>query len=138
VTLRPASRAFLIVGTIAFESDGTMAKPLAPAEIRFSIAATWPSLSPSYLPAAVLSSMPSSSAFAWAPSRILTKKGLVSVLVIRPTMSAEKAGAAPAHSRAAPKATVVRVNFMIRTSQFGFPVALVGDQADSIGNSLHP
>ena len=34
------------------------------------------------------SSMPSSLAFASAPSRILTKNGLVSVLVIRPTMSA--------------------------------------------------
>ena len=54
MTIRPASRAFLMVGTIALESLGTMAKPLAPAEIRFSIAATWPSLSPSNLPAAVI------------------------------------------------------------------------------------
>ena len=53
ITRRPASRAFLMVGTIALESLGTMAKPLAPAEIRFSMAATWPSLSPSNLPAAV-------------------------------------------------------------------------------------
>ena len=95
ITFRPASRAFLMVGTIALESLGTMAKPLAPAEIRFSIAATWPSLSPSYLPAAVRSSMPSSFAFSWAPSRILTKNGLVSVLVMRPTMSAANESPAP-------------------------------------------
>ncbi len=38
ITIRPASRAFWMVGTIALESLGTMAKPLAPAEIRFSIA----------------------------------------------------------------------------------------------------
>ncbi len=88
MTIRPASRAFLIVGTIALESDGTIAKPFAPAEIRFSIAATWPSLSPSNLPAAVIRVTPSSLALASAPSRILTKNGLVSVLVIRPTVSA--------------------------------------------------
>ena len=51
ITRRPASRAFLIVGTIALESLGVIRKPFAPAEIRLSIAATWPSLSPSYLPA---------------------------------------------------------------------------------------
>ena len=33
MTIRPASRAFWMVGTIALESLGTMAKPLAPAEI---------------------------------------------------------------------------------------------------------
>ena len=61
--------------------------PLAPAEIRFSIAATWDSLSPSYLPAKLCSLTPSSLALASAPSFILTKNGLVSVLVIRPTIA---------------------------------------------------
>ena len=45
----PASRAFLTVGTMALVSLGVIRMPLAPAEIRFSIAATWLSLSPSIL-----------------------------------------------------------------------------------------
>ena len=65
-----------------------------PAEIWFSMQATWPSLSPSNLPAQAISLTPSSLALASAPSRILTKKGLVFVLVIRPMIvSAAKAGA---------------------------------------------
>ena len=59
-------------------------KPVAPAAIRFSIAWTWLSLSPSCLPAKDCSSAPASAAAASAPSFILTKNGLVSVLVIRP------------------------------------------------------
>ncbi len=62
--------------------------PLTPAETMFSSAVTCPALSPSYLPAAVVSFTPCFSASFSAPSRILTKKGgLVSVLVIRPTFT---------------------------------------------------
>jgi hypothetical protein len=49
----PAWCALSIDGTIALESFGVIRKPLAPAEIRFSIAWTWDSLSPSCLPANV-------------------------------------------------------------------------------------
>jgi hypothetical protein len=68
-----------------------MAKPLAPAEIRLSIAATWPSLSPSNLPAKALQLKAELLGFRLGASRIFTKNGLPSVLVIRPTMSAAKA-----------------------------------------------
>src|SRR6266576_2295199 len=51
ITSTPALRAFSTVGTIAVESLGTSRMPLAPAFTNASIAATWPSLSPSYLPA---------------------------------------------------------------------------------------
>jgi hypothetical protein len=73
-------------GTIAFESFAVIMKPLAPAEIRFSMAWTWASLSPSCLPAKVCSCTPACSAAWVAPSFIFTKNGLVSVLVIRPTI----------------------------------------------------
>ena len=51
MTRMPASRAFSMLGTIAWESLGVMRMPLAPAEMRFSMASTWPSLSPSWAPA---------------------------------------------------------------------------------------
>ena len=73
--------------------------------------ATWPSLSPSNLPAQAISvRCPSSLAFASAPSRILTKNGLVSVLVIRPTMSAASAEV-PANALSARPATAAFRNF---------------------------
>ncbi len=52
----------------------------------FSMAVTWPALSPSNLPAAVSSWRRSPAAF-FAPSFIFTKNGLVSVLVIRPIVT---------------------------------------------------
>src|ERR1700754_3380569 len=67
------------------ESFAVMRKPAAPAEIRFSMACTCDSLSPSCLPAKVCSCTPWVAAAACAPSFIFTKNGLVSVLVIRPT-----------------------------------------------------
>src|SRR5690606_3513753 len=75
----------------------------------------WLSLSPSYLPAKVLRSRPSSLALACAPSRILTKKGLPSVLVIRPTMSAAHTGVAAITPKATAPATAsfVNVNLLI-------------------------
>ncbi len=69
---------------MALESLGVIRMVLAPAAIMFSIAVTWPALSPSVLPAPLSSLAPSFLASASAPSFILTKKGLVSVLVIRP------------------------------------------------------
>src|SRR6185369_12749893 len=72
---------------------------LAPAEAMFSSAAIWPAVSPSLLPAAVSNLAPAFLASASAPSFILTKKGLVSVLVIRPItgwVCAEAAQAAKA------------------------------------------
>ena len=62
-------------------------KPFAPAEIRFSIACTCASLSPSCLPAKVCSCTPACCAACVAPAFILTKNGLVSVLVTRPTIA---------------------------------------------------
>ena len=81
----PALRAFSMVGTIAVESLGTIRMPLAPAAISCSMAATCPSLSPSNLPARACVVTPSSLALASKPSFILTKKGLVLVLVMSPT-----------------------------------------------------
>src|SRR5512133_945568 len=97
MTSTPASRAFLIAGMMALASLGVIRMPFTPALTIFSIAVTWPSLSPSKAPAAVRSVAPLALASASAPSFILTKKGLVSVLVIRPTLTspaAPEAGAA--------------------------------------------
>ena len=55
----------------------------------FSIAVTWLALSPSNLPAAVISLTPLALASFSAPSFILTKNGLVSVLVMSPTLMSE-------------------------------------------------
>src|SRR4051794_30337065 len=82
----PAARALSSAGTIALESLGVMSRPLAPLAIRFSTACTCDSLSPSCLPAKLCRSMPSLPAWAVAPCFILTKNGLVSVLVINPTV----------------------------------------------------
>ncbi|MCY1378657.1 hypothetical protein D9M69_663130 [compost metagenome] len=65
-------------------SLGVIRMVLAPPAIMFSMAVTWPALSPSVLPAADNSLAPSFFASASAPSFIFTKKGLESVLVIRP------------------------------------------------------
>ena len=77
----------------AFFTAGRMASPLevmrmvlAPAVTMFSMAVIWAAVSPSFLPEALISLAPSFLASACAPSFILTKKGLVSVLVIRPMM----------------------------------------------------
>src|SRR3954447_3400610 len=87
ITSSPAWRALSRDGTIALESLGVIIRPLAPAEIRLSTAATWLSLSPSFLPAKDCRSAPSFLAWASAPSFIFTKNGFVSVLVIRPTVT---------------------------------------------------
>ena len=57
----------------------------------FSIAVTWPALSPSLRPAPVSSRAPLASAAACAPSRIFTKNGLVSVFVMRPMTGGDDA-----------------------------------------------
>ena len=87
MTSMPACLALSSDGTIALESFAVIMKPLAPAEIRFSIAWTWASLSPSCLPANDCSVTPACWAACVAPSFIFTKNGLVSVLVIRPTIT---------------------------------------------------
>src|SRR5919108_529280 len=85
ITSTPALRAFWIAGTIALVSLGVMRMPLTPPATMFSMAVTWLALSPSNLPAAVSRL----GVLAWAsfsaPSFILTKNGLVSVLVMSPT-----------------------------------------------------
>jgi hypothetical protein len=91
MTSTPLARAFSRAGTIAFESLGVMRMPLTPAATMFSIAVTWLSLSPSKRPDAVRSVAPCSSAAFCAPSFIFTKKGFVSVLVMRPTLMAPPA-----------------------------------------------
>ncbi len=98
ITSRPAWRALSSEGTIAFESLGVIIRPFAPAEIRLSTAATCDSLSPSFLPAKDCSSAPSVFAWASAPSFIFTKNGFVSVLVIRPTLTASPPPPLPARS----------------------------------------
>ena len=103
--MRPAARAFCTAGTIALVSDGVIMKPLAPSAMSDSIAATWQSLSPSTLPAKLLSVTPSSLALASAPSFILTKNGLFSVLVMRPMMSSARAGEAAARPKNATPST---------------------------------
>src|SRR5215217_1634444 len=82
--MTPAARAFLIAGTIAFVSLGVIRIAFAPAATMFSIAVTWLALSPSNRPAAVISLAPLAFAVPVAPSRIFTKNGFVSVLVMRP------------------------------------------------------
>ena len=73
-----------MAGMMALLSLGVIRMVLAPAAIMFSIAVTWPALSPSVLPAPDSSLAPLALAAASAPSFIFTKNGLVSVLVIRP------------------------------------------------------
>src|SRR6266516_3546682 len=85
ITSTPLSRAFWMEGTIALVSLGLMRIPLTPAATMFSMAVAWLALSPSNLPAAVSSLAPLAAAACAAPCFILTKKGLVSVLVISPT-----------------------------------------------------
>ena len=104
-------------------SEGTSRMPSTPSAMQDSIAATWPSLSPSSRPASAVSFTPSSSAFACAPSRILTKNGLVSVLVIRQAdTSCAKAGpAASATVAAAARSAPLSVPEFIRySSRFFF------------------
>ena len=98
MTNTPFCRALAIEGTMALVSLGVMRMPLAPALIMFSIAVTWPSLSPSLAPAPVSSLAPSLATSAVAPSFILTKNGLVSVLVMRPTVVPSPAKADPPDS----------------------------------------
>ena len=95
ITITPASRAFLIAGTMAFESAGTSRMTLAPCVVMFSIAVTWLALSVSCLPEAVSSLTLSFLACACAPSFIFTKNGFVSVLVMRPIVTSSSFLAAP-------------------------------------------
>src|SRR3989344_2951047 len=89
-----------MAGTMALASLGVMRMVLAPAAIRFSMAVTWPALSPSVLPAADTSLAPSFLASAVAPSFIFTKKGLVSVLVMRPMTGSDVCAWARPQARA--------------------------------------
>lgn len=86
MTRTPLARAFSRVGTIALESLGVMRMPFTPELTMFSMAVTWPALSPSNFPAALTSSTSLSFAACSAPSFIFTKNGFVSVLVISPTL----------------------------------------------------
>src|SRR5215471_9779233 len=90
-----------MAGTMAFESLGVMRMVLAPAAIMFSMAVTWPALSPSALPAALSSLAPLALAAACAPSFIFTKKGLVSVLVMSPITGSSAAWTQGAARKAA-------------------------------------
>src|ERR1700742_3146534 len=119
ITLTPWLRAFWTTGTIAVVLDGTSRMPFAPAATMLLIAVTWLALSPSYLPAAVISFAPSLDAAFWAPSFIFTKNGFVSVFVIRPivmsplpelpppldeSLPPHAAAPAPVSARATPRA----------------------------------
>src|SRR4051812_10704851 len=85
ITVTPWPRAFLIAGTMAFESAGVIRMPLAPRVTMFSIAVIWLWTSVSNLPDAVVSWALFAAAAFCAASFIFTKKGFVSVFVIRPT-----------------------------------------------------
>ena len=87
MTTTPASRAFLIESSTPVEEFGVIRMPFTPWPTMFSMAATWPSLSPSNAPASAISLAPSLSACAWAASRNFTKYGFESVLVISPTLT---------------------------------------------------
>ena len=89
--MTPWARALAIAERIPDDELGVIRMPLTPWLTRFSIAETWPSLSPSNAPASAISSAPSSSAASFADSRILTKNGLESVLVIRPILMPDAA-----------------------------------------------
>jgi hypothetical protein len=58
MTSTPLFRAFLMAGTMALLSFGVIRIAFASATIMFSIAVTWPALSPSALPAPVSSPAP--------------------------------------------------------------------------------
>jgi hypothetical protein len=66
-------------------------------------------LSPSNLPAAVISCTPSAFAVFSAPSFIFTKNGLVSVLVIRPTLTSPEPAPVEADPEPEPDPQAVRV-----------------------------
>ena len=91
---------------------------LAPAVVMFSSAAIWAAVSPSCLPAAVSSLAPSFLASASAPSFIFTKKGLVSVLVIRPITGSPAAKA--------PEVNVNKAAAAVRVKRMGFSWSLGG------------
>ena len=95
-------RACSIAPRIPEELLGVIMMPSTPWAMRFSIAATWPSLSPSNLPARAVSSTPCSCAAAVAASRIVTKNGFVSVLVMSPTLTSPPAAAPVSPSPAVP------------------------------------
>jgi len=84
ITCTPWARDLLDGGDDGIAPQGVIRMVLAPAATMFSIALIWPAVSPSCLPAAVRSLAPAFLAAASAPSFIFTKKGLLSVLVIRP------------------------------------------------------
>ena len=96
MTRMPASRACLTDSVIALVSDAVIRMPFTPAAMQLSMACCWVSWSPSILPAKLISSMPSSSAFAVAPSFIFTKNGLMSVLVMMQALTGSCAAATPA------------------------------------------
>src|SRR6476659_9633479 len=124
MTRIPFVRARLIAGTMAFASLGVIMMTFAPAAIMFSIAATWPALSPSLFPAPDSSLAPLALASAVAPSFIFTKKGLVSVLVIRPiTGSAAWAGNWAASAAEATAAARVSLNIGLSPGVAGEPPA---------------
>src|ERR1700712_6092599 len=80
-TTMPLAWASLMAFRMPAELLGVIMMPLTPCWIRFSIAVTWPSLSPSNLPARAITSAPLVAARALADSRSFTKYGLESVLV---------------------------------------------------------
>ena len=127
MTSTPLRARLRIAGTIALESLAVMRMIFAPAAIMFSIAVTWPALSPSFLPAAVSSCAPFGCAAACAPSFIFTKKGLVSVLVIRPITgccASRRRRQAPAHASTAITLGVRRprlVARLVRHARIVFP-----------------
>src|SRR3954454_10037062 len=72
---------------MALEALGVMRMAFTPAAIMFCTAVTWLSLSPSAVPAEAVSWAPILSASAWAASRMETKYGFESVLVISPILT---------------------------------------------------
>src|SRR5260370_26045421 len=85
MTSTPSERASSIAAVTPAET-GVIRIASAPMLTMFSSAVMWPAASSLALPAPVTSTAPFARASLWAPSRILTKNGLASVLVINPMM----------------------------------------------------
>ena len=86
MTYRPCWRA-LFSAVLMPGPFGVIRMPWSPRAMASSIAAIWVCSSPSSLPAAVVILTPSALPAFFAPSCMVTKNGLVSVLVIRPMLT---------------------------------------------------
>src|SRR5437867_12224815 len=98
-----------MAGMMALASLGVIRIVLGRAAIMFSMAVICPALSRSVLPEPLITVAPSFLASASAPSFIFTKKGLLSVFVIRPITGAAAKAVDTAATEAAIRPTRIVV-----------------------------